>query len=88
MLIKSKFGFCEYNFEEDYVHIYNLFVYPEYRRKGKAKELLQNAILNIRKTGWLEEIQIVVDPKNKEVDREKLFDFYKSLGLTVYGCYL
>lgn len=87
MLIKKDFGYCEYDFEVDYVHIYNLFVYPNHRRQGKAKELLQLAIEAIRKTGYKEKIKIVAQPKDDCINIEKLIKFYESMELEVFTYY-
>jgi ribosomal protein S18 acetylase RimI-like enzyme len=72
----------------EYVHIYNLFIHPKFRRQGKAKILLQNAIECIRKTGYNGEIQIVAEPQENSICKENLITFYKSMGLVVYECYL
>ena len=91
MIIKNKYGKCNYAFEKDnmgsYVHIYSLFVYPKYRRLGKAKELLQAAIKAIRKNGYDRKIQIVVKPTDNSIDKERLISFYKRMGLEVFDCY-
>lgn len=87
MIIKTEFGSCEYDFEVDYVHIYNLFVYPQYRRQGKAREILQLAIAAIRETGYTDEIKIVAQPKDNSIDVDKLIKFYKEMGLEVYTYY-
>jgi len=87
MKIERVYGHCEVGFESDYVHIFNLFVYPEYRRQGKAKELLNIAIDEIRKTGWEKEIQIVAIPQSDSISLQKLKLFYESLGLSVYDYY-
>ena len=80
MTIQNEFGSCEYEFEPDYVHIFNLFVTFMFRMQGKARELLKLAIKEIRETGYKEEILIVTDSK-------KLKIFYESLGLKVYNYY-
>lgn len=91
MVVRNIFGYCHYSFEKDslgsYVHIYNLFVYPRHRLKGKAKELLGVAIASIRETGYAGEIQIVANPVDKNINRDKLSNFYKSMGLSVYEFY-
>jgi ribosomal protein S18 acetylase RimI-like enzyme len=87
MLVETDYGFCEYAFEEGYTHIYNLFVFSEYRRNGKARELLKLAIEEIRKSGYDGEIQIVAEPQEKSIDKEKLIEFYKSMGLQVFQYY-
>ena len=90
-MIKTKYGHCEYAFEEDqmgsYVHIYNLFVFTEHRRQGKARELLQIAIATIRKIGYNGGIQIVADPADNSISKENLFLFYKSMNLEVFDYY-
>jgi ribosomal protein S18 acetylase RimI-like enzyme len=85
--IENEYGYCEYSFEKDYVHIYNLFIKPEYRRKGHARKLLQITISEIRKTGYDGEIDIVAQPDNGTIPIDALIKFYKSLGLDVYNYY-
>jgi len=80
MRIQNEFGSCEYEFKSNYVHIFNLFVKPIFRLKGKARELLQIAIKEIRETGHKKDILIVTDKK-------RLRSFYESLGLKVYSYY-
>ncbi len=80
MRIHNEFGSCEYEFKPDYVHIFNLFVFPKFRLQAKAREFLQIAIKEIRKMGYKEDILIVTDSK-------KLKIFYESLGLKVYSYY-
>ena len=80
MTVQNNFGSCEYEFESDYVHIFNLFVKPKFRLQGKARELLRIAIKQIRKTDHKEDILIVTDSK-------KLKIFYERLGLKVYSYY-
>lgn len=86
-IIKNNFGYCSYGFEVDYVHIYDLFVYPKFRRQGKGKEILNTAIDAIRETGYKGKIQIVANPKEKGVNLKKLTSFYKSIGLEVFKYY-
>ncbi|NIO86326.1 MAG: GNAT family N-acetyltransferase [Candidatus Aminicenantes bacterium] len=85
-IIKNNFGYCEYGFEKDYVHIYNLFIYPKFRNKGRAREILQAVIDEIRKI-YKGAIQIVADPKEKGIDKKRLSTFYKNMGLEVYEYY-
>jgi ribosomal protein S18 acetylase RimI-like enzyme len=87
-LIKNNFGSCNYEFIDDYVHIYNLFVLPEFRRQGKAREILQSAIDAIRKTRYEGKIKIVANSKEKSIDIEKLISFYKLMGLEVFTHYM
>ena len=90
--IKNKFGYCYYAFEKDsigdYVHIYDLYVFPDYRRKGKARELLKSVIDAIRKTGYTDKIKIVAEPREDSIKKEDLISFYESLGLEVFTCYM
>jgi len=85
--IENEFGYCAYAFEEDYVHVYNLFIFPEFRRQGKARDILRQAIEAIKKTGYEGLIQIVAEPQPDCISKEKLMSFYKSLGLTVFEYY-
>jgi ribosomal protein S18 acetylase RimI-like enzyme len=87
VLIRTQYGHCQYDFELDYTHIYDLFVYPEYRRQGKAKELIQLAINEIRETGYKDVIKIVAKPKENSISLENLIAFYKKMGLEVYTYY-
>lgn len=85
--IKTSFGCCSLSSEEDYVHIYNLFVNREHRGQGHATFLLKRAISDIRKTGYTGEICIVADPKDCSIDRTRLTGFYERMGLEVYSYY-
>ena len=85
--IKNEYGECDYSFESDYVHIYNLFVYPEHRRKGNARKILKRSIAEIRETGYEGEIQIVADPKDETINVKRLIRFYESMGLKVFEYY-
>ena len=86
-VIKNKGGYCWYEFIDGYVHIYNLYVKPEFRNKGYAKDLLTKTIKAIRSKGWTDEIQVVCNPTEEGIDKERLGNFYESLGLTVYEYY-
>lgn len=85
--IQNKFGYCSYGFEKDYVHIYGLFVYPEYRRSGNARELLTLAISKIRQRGYTGKIQIVANPQGNSISKDDLISFYESLDLEVFTYY-
>lgn len=87
MKVQTKFGRCSYDFVDDYVHIYDLYIIPDYRRQGNARKLLLYIINEIRKTGWDKEIQIVADPTEDNINKNDLINFYKSLDLTVYEFY-
>ena len=89
-LIRNKYGEVFYSSKDTnsfYVHIFNLYIEPEYRNKGQARKLLNQAIYEIRELGWKDEIEIVCDPIEKGIDKERLKQFYKSLGLKVYEYY-
>lgn len=87
MKLQNEFGYCSYEFEEDYVNIFSLYIYPEYRRQGHATQLLKTAIKEIREQGWDDEIQIVALPSEDSISKEQLSDFYESLGLKVFDYY-
>lgn len=85
-VIKNKFGYCKYGFEDNYVHIYDLFIYPEFRQQGQARKILKEVIDAIRKL-YNGTIQIVANPKEIFVDKCKLKQFYKSMGFEVFDYY-
>lgn len=85
--IETVFGRCFWSIEIDYAHVYNLFVNPEYRGKGIARHLLNRAISEIRDCGYTEPICIVSDPKDEYIDRQRLANFYSSMGFEVYEYY-
>jgi GNAT superfamily N-acetyltransferase len=86
--ISTEYGYCRigYKPEEDYVHIHDLFVFPEHRNQGRAREILLKAIECIKPNGY-DEIQIVCNPIEEGIDKERLKRFYESLGLKVYEYY-
>jgi ribosomal protein S18 acetylase RimI-like enzyme len=91
MKIDSEFGSCEYSFEFDifgeFVHIFNLYVFPKFRRNGHAKYLLRKAIESIKSTGYTGEILIVAKPEENSISLEKLTEFYEGMGLRVFSQY-
>jgi len=78
--INNIFGSCEYDFEKEYVHIYNLYIDPDYRRQGKATRLLLEIIKEIRMSGYNGEISIVTN-------NFFLKEFYSKFGLRVFDFY-
>ena len=86
MIIKNKFGYCKFAFEKDFVHIYDLYIYPKYRYKGRGRKILKATINEIRKT-YHGTIQIVANPKEKSVSKDKLIKFYESMNLKVFDYY-
>ena len=89
--IRNKYGRCKYGFEKDldghFVHIYNLFIFPEYRGMGYARAILKEAINIIKATGYKGEIQIVADPSGNCISLDKLKSFYRKMGLKVFDYY-
>ncbi|TCX51946.1 MULTISPECIES: GNAT family N-acetyltransferase [unclassified Dehalobacter] len=82
--IHNKYGYCFYSIEaNDTALIYNLYVEPEYRQKGHAKNLIRLAIREIRATGYNIEIQIEARPREDSISIENLVAFYKKLGLKI-----
>ena len=82
---KNKFGYCYYIFHTPTfeVYIFNLYVYPKYRRKGNARKILQNVINAIRKKGYKGIIKIEAIPRENSIDFYDLVSFYESLDLHV-----
>lgn len=81
--IQNRFGYCFYECKKDSALIYNLFVYPEFRRQGKAKRLLRLVINEIRDSGYAGAINITVSPKDESVNIDRLSSFYQILGLKI-----
>lgn len=84
--IKKYYGYVFYEFKDDYVHLFNLYVYKKYRGNGLSRKLLEQAISEIRETGWEKEISIVAICRENCMTQEQLVDFYTRMGLDVY-CY-
>jgi ribosomal protein S18 acetylase RimI-like enzyme len=84
VLIETEFGYCSYDIDEsEGAFIYNLYVYEEHRRKGKAREILCAAIDAIRSSGYEDSIGIEARPKYNSIPKSVLIDFYRRLGLKV-----
>ena len=82
--IHNKYGYCYYQIcKTDGAIVYNLYVEPEYRRKGHAKHLIQLAINEIRETGYGKEIFIQAQPRENSINIGNLVAFYKRMGLTI-----
>jgi GNAT superfamily N-acetyltransferase len=82
--IHNKYGYCYYEIEEGKNPIvFNLFVHPEYRRRGHGKWLLDYVINEIRKTGYKGEINIEASPQEESIGLDRLTSFYQGLGLNV-----
>lgn len=85
--VQTEFGQCSYGIEDDFVHIYDLYIPPCFRQQGRARKILQQAIEEIRLTGYAGEIQIVANPYDNSIDVNVLASFYKRMGLAVYSYY-
>ena len=82
--IHNKYGYCFYAIESnDVAIIFNLYVEPEYRQKGHAKNLIRLAIREIREAAYTEEIQIEARPREDSINIENLVAFYEKMGLKV-----
>lgn len=82
--IHNKYGYCYYVIENDSAIIFNLFIEPEYRRKGHARKLINAVIREIRETGYNNEITIEAIPQENSIDNNNLVLFYHSMGLKLY----
>lgn len=80
----DKYGYCYYSIEPGKKPvIFNLYIEPEYRRKGHARKHLQFVINEIRKAGYQGGIEIEAIPRENSINLEKLVSFYKSLELEI-----
>lgn len=80
--IQNKYGYCFYVIEDNEATIYNLYVYKEFRKKGKARNLLLHVISDINDHN-IYNIKVEAIPQERSIRYSKLVDFYKSLGLNV-----
>jgi len=82
--IHNKYGYCYYAIEvNDTAIIYNLYVNPEYRLKGHAKNLVRMVIREIREAGYNKEIQIEAQPREDIINIKRLIAFYRKMGLKI-----
>ena len=81
--IHNKFGYCYYCVETNTAMIYNLYVEPDYRLKGHAKNLIRLVIREIKESGYSKEIKVEARPRADSIDIETLIDFYKRMGLEI-----
>lgn len=83
----TKYGYCYYSVEPGKKPvIFNLYIEPEYRRKGQARKHLQFVIDEIRKMGYQGEIEIEAAPRENSIEYERLVSFYKMMGLEIVEC--
>lgn len=81
--IQNEYGYCQYDYELDgSAVIYNLYIYPEHRRKGHATAIIKSLITKIREEGYKGEITIEAVPR-EDIDLESLVLFYKKMGLKI-----
>jgi len=78
ILYQNEFGYVKGYVDKDgYTFIDKLYIYPEYRGQGKAKELMKHIPRKAR---------LLAQPMNTKDDpsipRDNLISFYKSLGFT------
>lgn len=64
----------------EYMKVDNLFVKPEYRGQGHARQLLTDAIKAIRESGYAGSIKIVPEPKDASTSFDQLSHFYDSFS--------
>jgi ribosomal protein S18 acetylase RimI-like enzyme len=81
--IQNRFGYCFYEIDNDSCILYNLYVKPEYRRKGHAKKLVKLVIDEIRERGYKGDIETVVSPKEKSISIKNLTSFYIKMGIKI-----
>lgn len=77
--VQTNFGYCFYGTSL----IYNLYVYPQYRRQGHSRILLQRVISQIREDGYKGKIYIQAQPRENSIELSDLIWYYKSMGLTI-----
>ena len=83
--LENIYGHCDYCicFDEDCSMIYNLYIEKDFRRKGHAKEFINEAIEDIRNLGYKGYIKVVAEPEEKSISKENLIKFYEEMGLKV-----
>jgi ribosomal protein S18 acetylase RimI-like enzyme len=84
--VQTSNGFCDWSHEGHYAHIYNLFVYTQFRGQKKAETILHLAIDQIREAGHQGEIRIVAAAENPDLEK-RLASLYARLGLAVCEYY-
>lgn len=89
--VENNFGYCCYTFDiinsfmdyKIYGIIYNLYIYPQFRKLGNGRNLLLECIDIIRKMDYEDEIIIEASPMENSISVENLILFYKSMGLKI-----
>jgi GNAT superfamily N-acetyltransferase len=82
-IVEDETGYCSYDVSSEAAAIWNLYVYKEYRGRGRARALLERAIAEIRSFGYDGEIDIEAGPKEGCMSKRDLVAFYERLGLRV-----
>jgi len=82
--IHDKYGYCFYVIPPGKTPtVYNLYVEPQYRRRGHAGRLLRYVINEIRATGYTGRIEAEAVPRENSINLEHLVSFYNRIGLDV-----
>lgn len=86
--IHTPYGYCYYDLDKPVSDggtylIFGLFVYPEYRRNGHSKRMLQFLIDEIRGTGYSGPIYVKAKPEGNSIKVDTLSMYYRQMGLTV-----
>lgn len=83
--ISNDYGHCYYCVcvNENCAFIYNLYVNKEHRRKGHAKQFIQQAINKIREIGYEKDIEIIAEPEEESITKDDLIKFYEKMNLKV-----
>ena len=86
--IHTPYGYCYYHLDKPVEEggtylIYGLYVYPQYRRQGHSKRMLNFLIDEIRAAKYKGPICIKAQPEENSIDIKKLISYYESLNLTV-----
>lgn len=80
--VQNEFGHCFYTMLGDHGFVWNLYIYPEHRRKGKARELLECVKKILNKEGY-STIKMYAVPTENSIERVELVRFYESMGFHV-----
>jgi GNAT superfamily N-acetyltransferase len=86
--IHTPYGYCYYHLDKPVSEggtylIYGLYVYPNYRRMGHSRRMLQFLIDEIKSTGYTGPIFIRAEPEENSISKNDLIQYYQSMGLEV-----
>jgi len=95
--VSTKYGYVTYyiydeveidrstgeEYKEKRVHIDFVYVYPEYRRQGHARELINKTLKDIENKYPKLPIYMVAEPKEDNIDMGNLVEFYEDMGFEV-----